>query len=317
MEYSKLIIAADNLMVSPRELESFLFMLKNGPVKQIELQRGIGFPSSVMRQLPLELSDIVLRDGDRFSLRESKEAEVDQIFKRRTAADTLFEDRLRAASDEMEKIEKSRSRSYRDFDQFRATCASSANKVRLMYGHGSLEGRDILFMGDNDLVSFLAAYAQMAKRLVVLDIDKELVALIQKINDVHGTRIEVQNYNAKRRIPQEHASSYQVAVTDPPYTPEGIFLFLSRCLSALKGGGVVYLNFGYSQRSREKAIPVQELLSDMGLAIEEVRNGFTQYHAAQSIGCRSSLYVLKTTPRSMPLIKGDFSGNIYTKIRQK
>src|SRR3989338_10117359 len=114
MEYSKLITAADSLMVSPRELESFLFMLRNGPVKQIELQRGIGFPSSVMRQLPVELSDIVLREGDRFSLKEAQKAEVDQISKRRTAVDTLFEDRLRVASDEVEKIEKSRSRSYRE-----------------------------------------------------------------------------------------------------------------------------------------------------------------------------------------------------------
>ena len=157
-----------------------------------------------------------------------------------------------------------------------------------------------------------------------LKIDAELASSKQsesqkaliKLDD--GLNIETVLYNAKNSLPSNLKSQNSVAVTDPPYTPEGVSLFVSRCLEAIgRRNGVVYLSYGYSPRAAERALPIQAALTQMGLVLEEVRHDFSRYYAAQSIGSSSSLYVCRMTPRAKPLVNGDFVGDIYTRTRHK
>ena len=311
------ITAADNLRVSPRELENFLFMLKNGPVKQIELQRQIGFPSSVMRNIPLELSDIVLREGDRLSLSPNGKGTIEQIYSSRLKTDAYLANNLANALKELRLIELSRPRSKREFDQFRALPETVVQKVEMMYRNGELEGRKIILIGDDDLVSVAVGLTGLAKRVTTLDIDKDLLSLIQALNTKYAMNIETVHYDAKKRLPDELKSKYDVAVTDPPYTPNGIALFVSRSVECIeRSNGVIYLAFGYSSRATERALPIQGLLTQMGLVMEQVLPKFVKYYAAQSIGSSSSLYVCRLTPQTKPIFRGEFKGEIYTRPRE-
>ncbi len=318
MQYETLVGISDKVFVSPRDVEQMLFILRTGSRKQIELQRKLGLPSSAMRILPVELSDLITREGDRFSLRDDAQAAIDELQSRRASIDAQVENRLSHATEELKLLEQSRERSYRNFDQFRAMPESTVAKVRLMYQHGDLESRDIFLMGDNDLVSVAAGFTGVPKRISVLDVDKKLLELLRELNKQHSLNIETVLYNAKNSVPSNLKSQYSVAVTDPPYTPEGVSLFVSRCLEAIgRRNGVVYLSYGYSPRAAERALPIQAALTQMGLVLEEVRHDFSRYYAAQSIGSSSSLYVCRMTPRAKPLVNGDFVGDIYTRTRHK
>ena len=318
MNYEKLLEVSDTVMVSPRDLEQMLFILLEGSKKQIELQRDLGFPSSVMNMLPSELSDLVMRDKNRFSLKESAHETVEQLQLRREGIDAQVESRLNDATDAIKSIEQSRTMPYRDFDQVRALPESTVAKVKLIHQHENLDGRNIILMGDDDMVSIAIGFTGIAKRVTVLDIDREVLAAIQESNQRYNLKTETVLYNAKRALPRELTSKYAVAVTDPPYTAEGIALFVSRCLTGLgRKNGVIYLSYGYSQRAAERALPIQNALTQMGLVLEEVRPRFTRYDGALSIGSASSLYVCRMTPRSKPIVSGEFAGDIYTKTRPK
>src|SRR3989338_1780057 len=314
MQYETLVSISDRVFVSPRNIEQILFALKSGSQKQIELQRKLGLPSSAMRILPVELSDLIIREGDRFSLRDDAQAVVDEMQSRRASSDAQIEKRFSYATEELKLLEQSRDRSYRNFDQFRAMPESTVAKVRLMHKNGDLESREIFLMGDNDLASVVAGLTGVPKRITVLDIDKKLIGLLRELNKDYSLNIETASYNAKNSVPSNLRSQFSVAVTDPPYTPEGVSLFVSRCLKALRRrNGAVYLSYGYSPRAAERALPIQATLTQMGLVLEEVRPNFSRYYAAQSIGSSSSLYVCRITPRTKPLISGEFVGDIYTK----
>jgi len=318
MQYEKLVEISDRVLVSPRDIEQMLFILRGGPTKQIEIQRRLGFPKSAMQILPVELSNLITREGDRFSLRQNAQDEVDELQSRRAGFDAQVEARLSYAVEELKSVEQSRDRSYRNFDQFRAVPESTVAKVGLIYQRGDLESRDIILIGDNDLAAVAAGFTGVPKKITVLDIDKKILDLLEELNRQHSLNIETVCYNAKSPFPNSLKSQYSVAVTDPPYTPEGISLFVSRCIGALgRKNGVIYLSYGYSPRAAERALPIQDALTKMGLVIEEVKPGFTKYYAAQSIGSSSALYVCRMTPRSKPIISGKFTGDIYTKTRPK
>ncbi len=314
MNYEKLINAADSTLISPRKLERVLVLLKEGPKKQIDVQRELGVPTSAIKYISQELGDIVLKEGDKLSLKDDSLTLVAGIHSHRSATDAEFEKNIELALPELQAIEKSRQRSYRDFDQFRALPESTVEKVRLMFYRGDVEGRKIILVGDNDLASVALGLSRLAKKITVLDLDKNVLNQIKDASMKNSLDVEVINYDVKRELPQELASIYSAAVTDPPYTPQGIKLFASRALKGIgKNSGTIYLNYGYSPRSKERALVVQDGLTKMGLVIEEVRPDFTKYFGAQSIGCSSSLYICRATPMSKPLVRGNFSGDIYTK----
>jgi len=83
--------------------------------------------------------------------------------------------------------------------------------------------------------------------------------------------------------------------TDPPYTTEGMRLFLVRALEALRPTGherIVFC-FGTGERHLVKALEVQSLLGELRLALEAMLPGFNRYSGAEAIGARSDLYICR------------------------
>lgn len=314
LDYGDLIPIADKINMSPRKLEDFLVYLLEHSSKKIVLQRKFGLPSSIMKLMKKELGNFLEVNGDSYSLDDHCLGMVNGLYVERNKKDEYIEKRLIECRPLLEQIEKNRKRSKREIDQFRAIPETVINKIRFLYKKGELEGRTLMFMGDNDLASIIAASTHLPKNITVFDIDKELVSLINQLNKEKDLEIKCIEYNAKKEFPKGFRSKFDVSITDPPYTLEGIRLFISRCIQGnRRENGAIVINYGYSIRSREKVLPIQNVLTEMGLLMEEVIPEFSRYFSAQSIGCQSSLYVCRTTPKTRHLVKGEFKTNIYTK----
>ena len=197
----------------------------------------------------------------------------------------------------------------RRFDQFGVTEDTLAARVNLLGERGFLTDSKILFLGDYDLTSLAALPKAKNTEIWVLDVDPEVLGAVKE--QAKGAVFTVQ-HDLANPLPKRLAASFDAVFTDPPYTPEGVALFLSRSLDALVKGvrGRIFLSYGSLDPVRTGAI--QEKILAHGVLIEELLPKFNEYLNAKTIGDVSDLYVLRPTAKVLPLVRGEYSSRIYT-----
>jgi predicted methyltransferase len=198
----------------------------------------------------------------------------------------------------------------RRFDQFGVTEETLKKRASFLKERGFLENSKLLFLGDYDLTSLACSSLAKNSELWVLDVDPEVLEVVEKADQ----GVPVVAHNLLDPLPRRLRATFDGVFTDPPYTPEGVSLFLSRALEALSKGGRarIFLCYGTSEKAPERILAVQEKILDHRVVIAEVLPRFNEYLAAKTIGDLSDLYVLRPTPRTRSLVQGEYQGKIYT-----
>lgn len=210
----------------------------------------------------------------------------------------------------------------RDLDQFFATSGTSANKAYAIKAKGLVNNMSIALFGDDDLVSIALHLLSLdtkdqPKELIVFDIDPEIVDAINKYaEDNKLTYLKAHLYDARDELPKNQMHKFDVVMTDPPYTRVGVELFINRTLELLKdpkdeSGPYLFLCYGNSFKEPDKLLKVQELITKYRLLLEDKINNFNSYTGAESIGNRSSLFVLKKNKHTLETTNV-FPQEIYT-----
>jgi hypothetical protein len=190
----------------------------------------------------------------------------------------------------------------RGLDQVPATPATVLKRGHYLVRSFDLSGAHVICVGDHDLTSlgmFLAGGAD-GLRVSVVDIDERL---LEYIGTEAGRRgFDVRCYVADLRLglpPGLHGQG-QAVFTDPPYTPEGVHLFVTRGLQGLgdQRNGRVLLAYGFGEQQAALGLAVQQALGPLQLTYEAVLPGFNRYTGAQAIGSAAALYVLRPTRRT-------------------
>ncbi len=207
-----------------------------------------------------------------------------------------------------------RQRVNRQLDQFRAIRETVWDRAALMRERGDLKNRRLLFLGDADWTSLAVAYLAQARRIFVVDVDQGVIDNLKAINQENNFRIEFLKHNLASPLPNHLLNNFDVVFSDPPYTLNGVYLFLSRSIEALdkNPASKIYFCYGQSDRARERTLKIQDLISRLGLLIEERRPRFNRYHGAVSIGSSSSLYINSITKKTELGLIGYFKKPIYT-----
>ena len=197
----------------------------------------------------------------------------------------------------------------RKLDQFGVTEETLAARVNFLASSGFLKDAKVLFLGDYDLTSLACLPKAKNSELWALDVDGEVLKVIKE--ESRGG-IRTVKHNLLAPLPKRQAASFDLVFTDPPYTVEGVSLFISRALEALTKGERARIVLSYGSLDPVRVLAVQEILLKHGLAIEELRPGFNEYLSAKTIGDSSDLYTLQPTERARPLVRGDYRGKVYT-----
>jgi len=222
-----------------------------------------------------------------------------------------------------ELVQKHRTNPKRELDQFLATSHTSVSKALVLKNKGLLEDKNILLLGDDDLVSISLGLLGGFKSITVFDADSDLLASIESIAGSVGIEnIRTKRADFKDRIKEQDTGKFDVVITDPPYTKSGVALFLNRAVQLLGEtkdfeGKYIFLYYGNSFKSPEKTLKIQEIISRFNLVVEDKIDKFARYYGAESIGSASSLYILKTTKFTKPLDEANLSDSIYTFENQK
>ncbi|HEV7687317.1 MAG TPA: bis-aminopropyl spermidine synthase family protein, partial [Acidimicrobiia bacterium] len=164
-------------------------------------------------------------------------------------------------------------------------------------GEYALDGASVLCLGDHDLTSLAVGAAEPGAELTVVDIDDRILDHVTDSATGLGLPLTAAWADLRLALPPSLVGTADLVFTDPPYTTEGMRLFLTRALEALRPSGHERLAFcfGTGERHLVKALEVQSLLGDLRLALEAMLPGFNRYDGAEAIGARSDLYLCRPT----------------------
>lgn len=189
----------------------------------------------------------------------------------------------------------------REYDQFYATTETIVKRIEKFMEQKDLQKRKVAFLGDDDLTSLAAAFMFSADEIVVLEIDDNIIAVIEKVARSYNLRIQCIKWDLKKAIPQEFLHKFDTVFTDPPYTEDGFDLFLRRSLEITKEGGLPahYICYGTSSLSRERSLKIQHIINAYNLFIREKIHNFNKYiKGAEAVGNASDLYILEKTAKT-------------------
>ena len=194
--------------------------------------------------------------------------------------DEYFEDILKRHK----KYAKMRPTVNTSIDQSFATPETAVYRAAFMADRGDLEGKKILFVGDDDLTSIPTAMSGLCDEVVVMDIDERLLNLINNISEKEGLNIKTIKQDFRNPIKNEYMGAFDTVFTDPPYTLDGLKLFLSRGVEGLGEGkdGTLYLAF--SHKPIDEYLELQKIINSMGFVIYELIPGFNTYEGSEIIG---------------------------------
>lgn len=209
-------------------------------------------------------------------------------------------------------------------DQAFGTAKTAVKRAVLALENFTLIGKSVLCVGDDDLVSVALGFLlqdlfpesrQAKARIVVLDVDQGILDYIDDVRKQHGFAIQGHALNFKQSLPAEFLNAYDCFFTDPPYTHDGMALFLSRGIDALRKGkgNNGFLSFG--KKPLEENFKIQQAIIGHGLSIKAIVDSFNEYHGASLLGSRSQMFILETTEMTKSLISSDidYEKPIYTR----
>ncbi|MBE2997296.1 bis-aminopropyl spermidine synthase family protein [Nocardiopsis sp. HNM0947] len=194
-----------------------------------------------------------------------------------------------------------------DLDHVAATAETALRRALFLTTRFDLVGRTVLCVGDHDLTSIALALVEPRARAVVVDLDERVLAHIGALAERLGADVTTYAADLRLGLPPALRGTADVVFTDPPYTPDGVELFVRRGLEGMADPrrGRVLVAYGVSETTPRLAAATQARLLRLDLVVEALWPDFNRYHGAESIGAASDLYVLRPLSRSVPSPGGE------------
>ena len=176
------------------------------------------------------------------------------------------------------RVQKNRPKPIRRFDQGYVTPKTTLSRFALAYERGDVVGKEIIILGDDDLISVAFGLSGFAKGITVVEIDKRLTDFIQETADKEGFRVNVQTFDLRHPLPKEHTKRYDTFLTDPPETLKAADAFIGRGIAALRAPGAAgYFGFTRREASLNKWYDVQKLLLRYRIVFTDMIHNFNEY----------------------------------------
>lgn len=334
---------AARLREGPAGVEAFLRQLqRESPLATAELARRLGWPVPVAAAVrgELERAGLLVRTPGGSALSAAGLALVSGVLGlaaredalcptcagRRIVVDPARWGELLAR---MEDVHGHNPTVDTTLDQSHGTPETALRRALAMYQEGALEGKDVLVLGDDDLVSVALGLLSLppapsppstggmgakAARLVVLDIDPRFLAHIAAAARKYGFLLDTVQHDLREPLPESLRAAFDTVETDPPYTLPGLGLFLSRALQALRpaGGRDVFLSYAPRDPGGQRALLATCV--ELGLAPYSVTPDFNRYAGSGTLAGSGQFLHLRATGEAAPErgVVGRYDGPLYT-----
>ena len=203
-----------------------------------------------------------------------------------------------------------------ELDHVQATPETAVRRALWLDSTYDLAGMVVLCVGDHDLTCLAVGQVSPGATVVVVDLHEPTLEFIDHQAMRLGLGIRCLFGDLRFGLPEPALGCADLVFTDPPYTPEGVELFVSRGLQGLgnRASGRVIMAYGYSERQPTLGLRAQSAAHRLNLAYEAVLPHFNRYDGAQAVGSSSDLYVWRPTSRTWNAIgRLDAEAGIYTR----
>jgi len=307
-DYKILLEISGQLGLPIKKLLDMLWFLRSGEIENNNLVRKTGVAKNVLNQAKEGISDLLEPASSETALNDRGRVVVGELFSGSYELEESMwaflegNSRFGEVVNLLEGYKNIRTEPKREYDQFTATIETTARRAMLLNFFEDIKGKRILFLGDNDFTSIAVSHISKPSRACVLDIDPRILDGIKTA--LAG--IETIRYDCRKILPNELRGKFDVVFTDPPYTTEGVSLFISRAIEALdtKGNQAarIYFCYGNSDRAKERFLPIYELMTRSGLMVRWVFEQLEQ-RFIDTYGSNLKLESIKIweTPTSMAI----------------
>lgn len=151
------------------------------------------------------------------------------------------------------------------------------SRAALMHRYGDLRQRDIVLMGDDDLLSVVLSLTGMPARICVLDADERLGNFLMKVNKERGFEIEFNKYNVEDPLPKGLIGVFDTFSSEPLESISGLKAFVARGVSCLRENGAGYFGLTILEASLKKWLLIEKLLGKMNCVITDILRDFSRY----------------------------------------
>ncbi len=201
-------------------------------------------------------------------------------------------------------------------DQTECTIETSLKRAILALENDALFGKTIVCVGDDDLISIsisvllrklFDSQENHTTKVTVIDFDNKILNLIKSYN----LNINVVSHNLILPLSNELCGKFDVIFTDPPYSINGLKLFLCRGRFLLKNSfGRIFLSF--SEKDNYSRLIMQNMFLSLNFIVNSILHGFNEYYGAEIIGNKSNLIILDAFPFHGEMINDVYDEKIYT-----
>ncbi len=308
-----------------RRLRELVCLLTEGPADLATLVRRSALPRRTVEEVLAAAGGDLARDGEAVAVASAQVANYRQRFGYESLRATRLADPLAPLMADAAEVlrvmrqviaEAPAARSC--LDHVQATPETAVRRALWLNSTYDLNGATLLCLGDHDLTSLAVGQVAPGARIVVADVDERTLEYIDQW--AARLRLDVRGFVSDFRfwLAESATKCADLVFTDPPYTPEGLTLFLARALQGLANQehGRVVVAYGYSDRQPTLGLQGQSAAHRLGLAAEEQLRAFNRYDGAQAVGSASDLYAWRPTSRSWRQVDGvlaDIPTNLYTR----
>lgn len=176
-------------------------------------------------------------------------------------------------------VSRGRPEALQMYDQGYVTEETTLARVAFALARGDLAGKEIIVIGDDDLVSVAAALTGAPTRVLAVDIDERLIRFIREVARAEGLlSLEAARYDIRDPLPAEWLGKFDTFLCDPTESFSGFCAFIARGLLALRGVGCAgYFGLTHAESSLQKWAQIQRFLLESGAVLTDVRADFNSY----------------------------------------
>lgn len=202
-------------------------------------------------------------------------------------------------------------------DQAPCKPETAIRRALAMFEAGAVEGRHIALLGDDDSMSVAIPLVARAlggapKRIALFEIDPARCLHLEEAARLLQSPVEVVLHDLRDPLPGGVTGRFDTFETDPPYTLDGMALFVGRGLEAMRREAGLPGFLSYGDLSPGDQLALLRRLGDLGLAATRIRPSFNRYAGASILGSVGQLIDLRTTAESGPRAAVRFDRPIYT-----
>ena len=192
---------------------------------------------------------------------------------------TVVNDAFDEALGLFKSVQEKRPKPLRIFDQAFVTPETTFARIALADARGDIRGKEIVVLGDDDLVALALAITRLPKTVTILEIDERIISFQKE----QARKLKIENLRIKRHdlrkpLPEDIIGKFDVFFCDPPETVAAFDAFIGRGALSLKGpGNAGYFGVTTAESSFSKWKALQESLIARGFVITDLIRRFNEY----------------------------------------